>query len=545
MGRLIQWIRNHVANAEDPVSGRRLVTNLPLLLVDDEADHASVDTGEMILNPDGTPNEDHLPTAINHSIRQILHHFSRKAYVGYTATPFANIFIHERGTTNDLGPDLFPESFIVNLGSPSDYVGPTRVFGVRTPDGRHGSLPLIRTLDSMGTLGAVSAWMPPKHDCRHRPLHNDLDTIPPSLKDAIGSFLISCAVRKLRGQGDSHSSMLIHVTRFVNVQATVARQVEEYIKHLKQRFTRGIGHEEIFSRLREIWDQDFLTTTERILEEIQNPEERKTLGLAPLPTWPEVETTLRDLITDVRVRSINGTAGDILDYQENQATGLKVIAIGGDKLARGLTLEGLCCSFFLRASKMYDTLMQMGRWFGYRPGYLDLCRLYTTAELSEWFGHITDAANELREEFDLMVASKATPRIYGLKVQSHPVMMVTSRLKMRTARNLMLSFSGELLETVALYSNPEIIRKNSIAACNLFRQLGDKPIPPCQLRNGRKHQWKGFLWSAAPAANVIDFLCTYQTHPAHGLMKQVPGHLPSSEEYSAPGYCGNRSFLLR
>ena len=109
---------------------------------------------------------------------------------------------------------------------------------------------------------------------------------------------------------------------------------------------------------------------------------------------------------------------------------------------------------FLRASRMYDTLMQMGRWFGYRPGYLDLCRLYTTSELSEWFGHITDAAEELREEFDLMAASGSTPREYGLKVQSHSILMVTSRLKMRTARNLMLSFSGQLLETVALYRSP-------------------------------------------------------------------------------------------
>jgi Z1 domain len=144
---------------------------------------------------------------------------------------------------------------------------------------------------------------------------------------------------------------------------------------------------------------------------------------------------------------INGTAKDALDYVEHEGAGLKVIVIGGDKLARGLTLEGLTVSYFLRASKMYDTLMQMGRWFGYRPGYLDLCRLYTTDELSDWFRHIADASEELREEFDLMASNGATPREYGLKVQSHPVLLVTSPLKMRSARNLMLSFSGQLLDS--------------------------------------------------------------------------------------------------
>lgn len=171
---------------------------------------------------------------------------------------------------------------------------------------------------------------------------------------------------------------------------------------------------------------------------------------------------------------INGTAKDALDYVEHQETGLKVIAIGGDKLARGLTLEGLSVSYFLRASRMYDTLMQMGRWFGYRPGYLDVCRLYTTGDLIEWFGHIADASEELRQEFDLMAESGGTPRDYGLRVQSHPVLMVTSFLKMRTARSLMLSFSGCILETVALYRDTGPLQYRSHVTANYAYLL------PCQ-----------------------------------------------------------------
>jgi hypothetical protein len=191
-----------------------------------------------------------------------------------------------------------------------------------------------------------------------------------------------------------------------------------------------------------------------------------------------------------------------------------VIAIGGDKLARGLTLEGLTVSYFLRASRMYDTLMQMGRWFGYRPGYIDLCRLYTTDDLVEWFEHIADASEELREEFDSMAASGATPREYGLKVQSHPVLMVTSRLKMRTARDLELSFSGQLLETVTFHREVDILKKNLDTAGRFLATLGRPDSNPKRQRSGSEHVWEGsHLWEGVPTNDVIDFLAGYRSHP--------------------------------
>ena len=124
--RLYSWIRDHVANTQDQATGRKIVTHLPLLLIDDEADNASVDTGEQVFDNDGQPDENHQPTAINRCTRRLLHAFARSAYVGYTATPFANIFIHERGATKNEGPDLFPAAFIINLATPSNYVGPRK-----------------------------------------------------------------------------------------------------------------------------------------------------------------------------------------------------------------------------------------------------------------------------------------------------------------------------------------------------------------------------------------------------------------------------------
>lgn len=506
--RLIRWIRDHVANTHDPETNRKIVSHLPLLLIDDEADHASVDTGEQLFDAEGKPDEEHQPTAINTRIRRILHLFSRSAYVGYTATPFANIFIHERGETPEEGPDLFPSAFIINLAAPSNYNGPAALFGLRAAEDRVDGLPLIRLIEDHASEDGRSGWIPHRHKNGHVPRYDGTDAVPPSLAEAIDAFLIACAIRKLRGQGAEHSSMLIHVTRFNSVQAAVYRQVSEYVRLLSQRLQRGIDSAQAIERLRALWLRDFVPTTEtvRTLNEGQVPEDRLD--------WEIIFAVLPGIIRDVTVRMINGTAKDALDYVEHQATGLKVIAIGGDKLARGLTLEGLCTSYFLRASTMYDTLMQMGRWFGYRPGYLDLTRLYTTSDLTDWFGHIADASEELREEFELMAASGATPREYGLKVQSHPVLMVTSRLKMRTAKNLMLSFSGQLLETVALFRERVEIERNLAAATKLINALGvPEKVSPVRDRCGRSDSWKGsFLWSAVDAAVVVDFFQDYRTH---------------------------------
>lgn len=230
--------------------------------------------------------------------------------------------------------------------------------------------------------------------------------------------------------------------------------------------------------------------------------------------WDEIREVLPDVIADIKVREINGTAKDALDYADNEETGLKVIAVGGDKLARGLTLEGLCTSYFLRTARMYDTLMQMGRWFGYRDGYLDVCRLYTTHELIEWFGHIADAAEELRQEFDNMVAAGGTPKDFGLRVRSHSVLTVTSRAKMRNAKPMSFTYSGDLLQTIVFPNRAEEIQLNFKAAERFIAGLGSaRPLNQQQfLVEGQK--WSGHLWREIPSQQVTTFLRAYRTHPA-------------------------------
>ena len=504
--RLFTWILNHVANTTDVATGRKIVAHLPLLIIDDEADNASVDTGEQLFTEDDKPDDEHQPTAINSLIRQILHAFQRKAYVGYTATPFANIFIHERGETPNQGPDLFPAAFIHNLGAPSNYIGPARVFGLNTGERREGSLPLVREIEDHCAADSTTGWMPTKHNSTHKPVHVSLHGMPSSLVEAVDAFILACAARQLRGQKHKHSSMLIHVTRFNSVQKDVHEQVEKYVRYVDQRLSRGIGHEEVLARLEDLWLHDFQQTTNRMREAV--PEIVRDFDLE----WDQIAGILSSVVSEISVRMINGTAKDALDYADS-ADGLKVIAIGGDKLARGLTLEGLCVSYFLRASRMYDTLMQMGRWFGYRPGYLDLCRLYTTTDLVEWFEHIADASEELREEFDMMVDSGGTPRDYGLKVVSHPVLMVTSRLKMRSARSLFLSFSGHVIETVSMHQDPQILRTNTKAFENLVTAMGAPQRIPERQRDGSVDKWNGVFWDGIQFPHIAEFLGSYRTHP--------------------------------
>ncbi len=527
--KLLTWIQNHVADLPIPDADtqastddkklplvRKRVTKLSLLIIDDEADNASVDTGEQVVDENGNPDDEHQPTTINKLIRRILHSFVRSAYVGYTATPFANIFIHERGETKTEGPDLFPAAFIQNLAAPSNYVGPAKVFGTPSPDGRKGKLPLVKQVSDFSTSEGRSGWMPVKHRNGYIPVWSADEKLPPSLRQAVESFVLACAVRRLRGQGSEHSSMLIHVSRFNSVQTHVREDVEQYVNGLRQKLSRRIGHEDALAELRSLWIEDFLPATQAVRE--------ARLGDIPDedPAWDEIAAALPDALADIEVRMINGTAKDALDYELNKTRGLKVIAIGGDKLARGLTLYGLCTSYFLRASKMYDTLMQMGRWFGYRPGYLDLCRLYTSGDLVRWFEHISDAATELREEFDLMANSLATPRDFGLKVQSHPELMVTSQIKMRSARTLLLSYSGQLMQTVS-FSGSDL--QHNLAALERF--LGEMGTPDEsglieRAFGSTTSSWNGHLWKDVSSQKVVEFLENYRTNStAHRVNSAV------------------------
>lgn len=512
-GSVLQNVLNWISDTLDPVQigERKAVTRWPVLVIDDEADHASVDTREQRFDPEGTPDPDHDPTRINKLIRQILFRFQRAAYVGYTATPFANIFIHDQGRTADCGDDLFPRSFIVSLTAPSTYVGPVRVFGLQasecTDRGALGVTRYITDFVDDPDARLPSGWMPNGHKKEHRPRFQSRAELPPSLREAIRAFVLSCSARRARGQVKVHNSMLVHVTRYTDVQDQVREQIDTELRTLVQRLRYGEGDaaDSIVEELKALWNGDFVATSKAVAFQHDHVE--------PI-AWDRVSIHLLECAQAIRTKLINGKAEDILDYEEHK-DGVSVIAVGGDKLARGLTLEGLTVSYYLRATTMYDTLMQMGRWFGYRPNYVDLCRLYLTEELQEWFEHVTSANEELRVEFDRMAKLGETPQAYGLRVQTHSSLLITSRVKMRSGVNLTVSFEGDVVETTTL----ETGRRNQENLDRAARFLSAIPSSPMcnhtQARpGGRRHSWKGsFVWAAVPGALVADFVASLSTHP--------------------------------
>lgn len=470
-------------------NSKRRIRDVPLLMIDDEADNASI-------NVKVRQDEDEEPdrvSAINGRIRELLSAFEKVAYVGYTATPFANIFINPDVRSEKHDDDIFPRSFIINVRAPSNYVGPAKVFGldgdeysnIESADG----LPIIRIIQDSSEQHAI----PVGHKKDHVP-----SVLPLSLLEAIRVFLLAAAARHARGQVSKHCSMLIHVTRFVAVQERVAVLVSKELRALADRIAYGDGTRtpNLVDELRQLWESDFAPTSAAI-----GPEGGKPL------TWEDVRRSLSAASSKITVVTVNGYAKEALDYKEHESVGRSVIAIGGDKLSRGLTLEGLTVSYFLRTTRMYDTLMQMGRWFGYRPGYLDVCRLYTTSELVQWYRHIALAEAELRREFDYMVRAGLTPENYGLRVRTHPGgMIITALNKMGWKQRVELSCAGTLVQTAHLPKDARIAR-NADRTDSFLRSLS---IQPDQIGD------RAFVWREVPSEVVTDYLAEME-YPMHSM----------------------------
>lgn len=441
--RLNIWLNTHSENG--------IINNKSLLMIDDEADNASINTN--------ASNDD--PTTINRYICSILNKFNRTAYVGYTATPFANIFIPQDDS------NLFPRDFIINLPSPSTYIGPDKVFGTSlTPDDTNDDLlPIVVPINDFAT------FIPNKH--KKDDVKPSLSDVPESLRLAIKCFIVTCAIRNLRGQEHKHNSMLIHVSRFQSWQNHIKDLVTRVFNYYKQEIE--VGDNMVLEELRKVFEEDngtyksYKTTTQTISDSRFKDIDDSLV----IHKWEDVKSQLYKAVQKIAVKSINGSSKDALTYYDNKDEGISVIAIGGDKLSRGLTLEGLSVSYFLRASKMYDTLMQMGRWFGYRSGYVDLCRLFTSSELNEWYRHITLASEELREEFSYLYEVGGTPEDYALRVRNHPgVLQITSLAKMRYASTIEVSWAGRLVETYQLLKDKENRHTNFVAADTLLCKLG-------------------------------------------------------------------------
>jgi len=492
------------------IDGQQKLIGIPALIIDDEADAASVNATKDINDI----------KAINKLIRTLLNVFDQKTFIGYTATPYANLFIPQdfndelttdvKGKTYFIGEDLFPKDFIINIIAPKNYIGAAKIFGLENPitGESHEPLNLFRVIDD---------YDPPFFKTINKNNKDDLpEYLPESLETALKSFIITCAIRRLRGHENKHNSMLVHVALYIKWIDRVALLVNERMKDFKNYIS---ANDSIFLKeLEELFINDFLPTTENVIENIDYKDSR-----IELHDWENIKAELNKAASKIYVRAVHGTRSttnleykdiDEIDYSLYE-DGFSVIAVGGGRLARGITLEGLSTSYYLRTTRMYDSLMQMGRWFGYRPGYVDLCRLYTTKTIYEWFNHITMATEEMRYDFDEMTTRNLKPKDFTLKVRNHhglttlSCMMITSAGKINKdyTETIELSFSNSNKQTYLLLKDKKSIESNFDIFKNLFKRLG---FPKDHNIKTKQNKVRYLMYRDVDIEILNDFIENYQ-----------------------------------
>lgn len=452
--------------------------SLPLLMIDDEADQASIDTrgtaqGYGLDDPEDQPEA---PSVINGLIREILLHFNRRAYVAYTATPFANVLIPHDMRDSKYGDDLYPRDFIISLPKPHDYFGTEELFGQMDGDSgdSEGGLDVIRTADSSAALRFEN------------------DELPDRLTEAIDAFLLAGAAQIHRAGNDVPATMLVHTSQRVIDHGRLFAAIEKYIKFLRAEW-RHDPSRQLRPRLERLWNSDFRPTT------------RAINAAADIP-FESIAQHIGDLLAVVAPMELNSSTSDALDYE--RTPGLKAIAVGGNKLSRGLTLEGLLTSYFVRKSVMYDTLLQMGRWFGFRSTFKDLIRLYTTAELTSYYSSLAFVEHRIREDIKIYEERGLTPLDVGVRVWQHPELYVTAANKRRFAGTTTASttYSCDVAQTFRF----------PLGQPDMMRQMGDHNLTVTRTLVSRgKHEFKlnpsGHpTWSKAPPSVVLEFLENFQ-----------------------------------
>ena len=439
--RLYNWLKDQNI---DPVKG---YVDVPMLLIDDEADNASVNTRK-----DETD-----PTRTNKLIRQICNLFMNATYVGFTATPFANVFIDPDSVNAMQHADLFPEHFIYALEAPSNYVGADKIFYPEGPYYRNlryitDIIEPDYTSEEFKELNKFNPEVLNAGPFYYKHKKEWDGELPASLRKAIICFCLANAVRDARGQGKDPRSMLVNMSRFIHVQKVITEYVdnefEQIYNDIRVNFSDDKSKNEhlpLYQELQSIWRKHFSQVGDMTFERISQ------------------KTFLLKAIEKIEVKMVNGSKlSASLNYKENPS--LRVIAVGGLALSRGLTLEGLMVSYFYRNTATFDVLMQMGRWFGYRRGYEDLFQIWTSPTSAMWYAEVSRASAELKNDIREMFDQRLTPKDFGIKVRDNcDELQITAYNKMRSAvsKEMLYTFYGNIYDTPYITTNVEHNKVNT------------------------------------------------------------------------------------
>lgn len=468
--KLTKWLID--LNA-DPTTGK---INEPMLLIDDEADNASINTSGK--------KED--PSTINKLVRKLANVFTKSNYVGFTATPFANVFIDPETTEKMETQDLFPEDFIVALPTPDNYIGPTRIFPEESAF--HNQLVFIKDAGCEEADGK-QFYFKHKKDWRGE--------LPESLTDSIYAFYIANAIRDLRGDNLEHRSMLVNISRFIDVQKYIKEEIDKI-------------HAKAYRAIKFNLDDSAQCLDDPVLNRIH---EIYQVHYAKEFSWEDIATGLFKSIENIKIRIVNSSKNsEKIVYPKNES--LRVIAIGGLALSRGLTLEGLIVSYFYRNTCTYDVLMQMGRWFGYRRNYEDLFRIWTAENSANWYAEIAEATDRLKLDMEVMRDRNLKPKDFGIRVRNNSnELQITSYNKMRNTTNVhdANGLFGGSIETQYLEANAQSQKNNFAAILDLVQKSQSRGIT---FERSTNENYKGrYILQDVPKALILEFTRKITTSP--------------------------------
>ncbi|MEE1941652.1 Z1 domain-containing protein [Streptomyces sp. TRM 70361] len=422
-----------------------ILGELPALIIDDESDQASVNTSDPRKWAQGSTER----TAINGLISQLLGLLPRAQYVGYTATPFANVFI-DPGDAQD----IFPSDFLISLPRPEGYMGVQDFHDLDSP------------------LSHSERTVANSHEKAH--VRGIRDSSDDRLREAMDSFVLAGAIKLFRAdryvddEPFRHHTMLVHQSVRVDDHAELALRINTMWHEAG--YTSTEGH----ARLARLWESDFAPVSATRAASLPNPASYEELR-------PYISRA-RQLIGrgGNPVVVVNGNTDryfDQLDLDFDRTPNVWKILVGGTKLSRGFTVEGLTVTYYRRTSRQADTLMQMGRWFGFRPGYRDLVRLYigreepltktSTIDLYEAFEAICRDEELFRQQliqYATLVDGKPQvipAQVPPLVAQHLPWIKPSSRNKMFNAELVEVRSPGKPIEPAAYPLDPAALRRNT------------------------------------------------------------------------------------
>ena len=453
---------------------------LRVLVIDDECDQASVNSasGETDI------------TRINLRIRELLKALPCVAYVGYTATPFANVLINPRPTDGAGLDDLYPKDFITALRPSPGYFGTEKLFGkpaaladaaLEDDDG----LDMIRDVPS-----ADEAMLQPQ---KAKDRETFYPRMPKTLEDAVLYYLACCAVRHARGDAGEHMTMLVHTSSFVVIHERVANLIEDWVELIKPSLRKHDS--EISKRLTAVWKEE----QDRLPQDITSA---RQIDL------PEIFNNLPAVLNKLSVVVENGNSDDRINYTPRKARTPKTyIVVGGSILARGLTLEGLMVSYFLRNANQYDTLLQMGRWFGFRHGYEDLPRIWMPQQLQLNFRALAGVEAEIRADIRQYVdQDPLSPLEFAVRIRALPGMAITSANKMKHATRCDISYWGRHVQTIRFdHRNDDVVKSNWRAASEFVSLVKNVAKPSSDQK----------FFTNVPKTSVVRFLRAYSVQASH------------------------------